>query len=170
MQQQGPCPACNGIGRRHCVFCQGGRKTCSSCGGSGGRMQPQTRYDALQKRQVTTMVRVACMSCGGSGRQVCGTCAGSGWQACNVCGGAGWGGGTALRMPLVKQAALSAKLRIQLQSDKTTLNENAETIHGESPGAGPPAYGAADYGLPERHRSYGRREISWPTGESRRRA
>jgi hypothetical protein len=84
------CPDCMGRGKsmRACGFCFGsGFKTCTSCGGSGGRMQSNYSFGKMKTQRVT------CGSCGGAGKQRCMSCKGSGkhWLRtdCATCLGVG---------------------------------------------------------------------------------
>ncbi len=71
------CGTCHGVGESHCGHCSGGRRSCTSCGGSG-------RYYVN-----STNTNTSCSGCGGSGTSICGYCTGSGRVRCTTCSGSG---------------------------------------------------------------------------------
>ena len=90
------CTACNGIGTTTCYSCAGtGMKTCTACSGTGGTFQNQmtspggyNAFTGMFSPPSYSMVKVNCIVCNGSGRQLCLSCSG-GRIRCLRCNGTG---------------------------------------------------------------------------------
>ncbi len=67
--------------RVNCVFCSGGKTTCTACSGSGGRYEygSVANYSGSTTANTTTRTWQNCSKCHGSGEQTCTHCGGSGY-------------------------------------------------------------------------------------------
>lgn len=91
------CTHCNGSGM--CSACNGGKKACPACSGTGSETCKNCDENGMQacpnRRDNCVNGKINCQNCQGSGKMTCNACGGNGKDhydgvsVCNGCGGSG---------------------------------------------------------------------------------